>query len=69
MPRCLTHEALAVGRHCTATGVYSPWKAHLTNNESLLEFVVTRMEKDYEATLPKQRRPWTVKELDSRRKL
>lgn len=69
MPRFLTHEAIAVGllsdKHCTATGPLGNWKQELTNNEALIMTVIHRMEKDWLATPPKQRRPWHVKDLET----
>ena len=69
MPRFLTHESIANGllseKHCTATGTLGNWKQELTNTEALLELLVNRMERDWLATPPKQRRPWHVKDLDT----
>lgn len=69
MPRFITHEAIANGllsdKYCSATGTLGNWKMELTNSEALLQLLVNRMETDWLATPPKQRRPWHVKELDT----
>ena len=69
MPRFITHDALSGNlfntQHCTATGVFLPWKAELTNSPALLRLLINRLEKDWCALPVKQRRPWNQKDVES----
>ncbi|CAK9068466.1 unnamed protein product [Durusdinium trenchii] len=69
-PRFLNHETLSAnllnGGFCSATGILAPWKQQLTNSPALLRILVVRLEKDWLAIAPKNRRPWNLKDVDSR---
>lgn len=69
-PRFINHDGLAEGLlnhgHCTAVGFLLPWKVFLTNSDSLLHHMLTRMEVDWVALAPKMRKPWSLKDLESR---
>lgn len=69
MPRFLTHDSVSSNvfnsGHCSATGIWIPWKAELTNTVPLLRLLVNRIEKDWVALPVKQRRPWNQKEVES----
>ena len=69
MPRFLTHDSVSSNvfnsGHCSATGIWIPWKAELTNTVPLLRLLVNRLEKDWVALPVKQRRPWNQKEVES----
>lgn len=53
-------------KFCSATGVFAPWKAELTNSEELTQVLLTRLEMDWLALPVKQRKAWSPKELEPR---
>ena len=69
-PKFINHDALAEGllnqSHCTAVGFLLPWKHQLTNSNSLLDLVISRMELDWLALAPRTRKAWNLKDLESR---
>ena len=70
-PRFINHDGVAEGLlnhgHCTAVGFLVPWKVYLTNSDALLNLMMTRMEVDWVALAPKMRKPWNLKDLESRK--
>ena len=70
MPRFLNHEPLASDlfnlHHCTGTGTLQSWGKCLTNTEELLILLTQRLEQDWSSLAVKMRRPWGVKDVDTK---
>ncbi|CAL1129527.1 unnamed protein product [Cladocopium goreaui] len=66
-PKFVNHDGLAEGLlnhgYCSASGFLLPWRSYLSNSQGLLNLLIARMEIDWVAMSPKQRKPWNVKDL------
>lgn len=69
MPKFINHDGIADGifnrTYSGGSGPHVPWKDLLLNSSGVLTCLLGRMEKDYVAITPKQRRPWGSKDLAS----
>ena len=70
MPKFINHDGLAEGLlnlgYSSGTGPHASWKAQLTNTETVLMFMIDRMESDWKSLTPKMRKPWGMKDLATR---
>ena len=68
--RFISHDPLAHGFFNTsfngAGGALSAWDGQLQNTESSVNLMVDRLKSDYEGLTAKMRRPYGLKEVDSR---
>ena len=63
MGKFLTHEAIATGYFCPQTpcgnATQVAWAKELMSTPEAVALLLDRMEKDWVATPPKLRKPWT----------
>ncbi|CAK9091072.1 Uncharacterized protein SCF082_LOCUS42939 [Durusdinium trenchii] len=68
-PKFLLHDGIAAGifnADYISVGSGDPWCSLLQNSPEVLTLLLDRMKRDFETTAPKMRKPWGLKELDSR---
>ena len=69
MLKFLTHDAICQGifngDFCTATNTMTAWQEQLTNSEEILELLCERLDRDFQGTPKKLRRPWSFQQVVS----
>jgi hypothetical protein len=68
-PKFLLHDGLAAGimnvTYNSATGALEPWDRVLGNSQDIVDLMLLRMRRDFEALNPKMRKPWNQTQLES----
>lgn len=69
MHRFIYHDGLAAGMFNSdfvgGIGVYHAWADHCHNDERSLQWLVGRLQSDFESLNVKMRRPWSAKDVES----
>ena len=67
MLKFVTHDAISQGifnrDFCTATSTMTAWQEQLTNSEEILQLLCQRLDKDFQGTPKKLRRPWNFQQI------
>ncbi|CAK9067772.1 Uncharacterized protein SCF082_LOCUS34243 [Durusdinium trenchii] len=72
-PKFIYHEPLAGGlfnrEYNSGQGQYTAWQEALQNNLEVVKLMVQRMQAEFESTPVKFRKPWSLKDVDTKLEL